>query len=166
MKGVSFHVWQKSFFHRLGHCLGKTMEMDRRTVSRENLLFGRVKILLESSKKVSTTLSLWLDNLIASVDVEKDCEDKKLGGSSDGVCRVLVSGPHREDIFQNSNFENPTSMDKFESMFVDRMCLLGPNEDVDLGSGCALDLGFEIQSDCYSRPCEEILGVFLESKAD
>lgn len=80
MKGVSFHVWQKSFFHRLGDCLGKTMEVDRRTVSRENLLFGRVKILLESSKKVPTTLSLWLDDLIASVDVEKDCEDKKLGG--------------------------------------------------------------------------------------
>lgn len=70
MRGLSLHIWRASVFHKLGDCLGRSMEADQDTISLENLQYGRVKILLGESRKLLTKLRIWWDDLSVVVEVE------------------------------------------------------------------------------------------------
>ena len=45
-KGVPLYAWHEVVFKLLGDCLGRTAEVDKRTVQREVLREGKIKILM------------------------------------------------------------------------------------------------------------------------
>lgn len=61
--------------------MGKTLEVDGRTVQQEFLIFGRVKVLRDDLWDLSKEITLWLDDLKVPVQVEQDMGDYLQEGS-------------------------------------------------------------------------------------
>lgn len=49
-------------FKLLGNCIGKLVEVDKRTTSKEQLLVVRVKVLLDRPISLPTSMALWVDD--------------------------------------------------------------------------------------------------------
>ncbi|KAJ8617765.1 hypothetical protein MRB53_013951 [Persea americana] len=104
--GVPAQARREGVFRLLGDCLGRTVEVDSKTVSKEELTFGRVKILSGKVCKVSKQIHLWVDNLQFVVVVEEGDltggittpPEKDRGGSSYSPSdRVFDQGHEVED---------------------------------------------------------------------
>ncbi|KAJ8615144.1 hypothetical protein MRB53_034516 [Persea americana] len=74
-RGVPLHVWTEGIFRLLGDCVGKTLEVDIRTVKQEFLLFGRVKVKRDDFWNLLKEIILWLDDLRVPLKVEQDISD-------------------------------------------------------------------------------------------
>lgn len=74
-RGVPQHVWMEGIFRLLGDCVGKTLEVDIRTVEQELLLFGKVKVMSDDFWNLPKEIILWLDDLRVPVKVEQDNGD-------------------------------------------------------------------------------------------
>lgn len=61
--------------------MGKTLELDYRTVQQEFLIFSRVKVLRDDLWDLSKAITLWLDDLKVPVQVEQDMGDCLQEGS-------------------------------------------------------------------------------------
>ncbi|KAJ8615391.1 hypothetical protein MRB53_034763 [Persea americana] len=74
-RGVPPHVWTEGIFRLFGDCVGKTLEVDIRTVKQEFLLFGRVKVKRDDFWNLLKEIILWLDDLRVPLKVEQDISD-------------------------------------------------------------------------------------------
>ena len=71
-------MWSEGVFHLAGDCLGCTVEVDKKTYAMEVLSHGRVKVLLEESRKLPS-FPLWIDNQLYYVKVEAETIGNECG---------------------------------------------------------------------------------------
>ncbi|KAJ8616575.1 hypothetical protein MRB53_035947 [Persea americana] len=147
---------KESVFRKLGDCLDRTLEVDKKTIDNESLVFGRVKVMLGGDVQLQTKLSLWFEDLMTSVVVEEDnvsvvfegvpgCGSSNMKGTS-FANSGSVDEEDDDDVrltYEFSNFKSPSSEDEFNFIFQGRSNKLGLHLDSGyLGNG--LDLGFEL----------------------
>lgn len=72
ISGVPLQVWREWVFRLLGGCLGRTVEVDPNTISKEVLTHGRLKILAWKICKLPKEICLWVEDLQFTVVVEED----------------------------------------------------------------------------------------------
>lgn len=65
-------VWREGVFKLLGDCVGQTLEVDHRTTQQEDLLFDRVKVLRDETRRLPKEIFLWMDDIQVPVTVEVD----------------------------------------------------------------------------------------------
>lgn len=76
-------------FKLLGNCIGKSVEVDWRTTSKEQLLVVRVKVLLDRPISLPTSMALWVDDFKYYIQIEEDRsfpqfeESKRIVGDGD-----------------------------------------------------------------------------------
>ena len=80
--GVPLQVWREGVFKLLGDCVGQTLEVDRRTIQQEDLLFGRVKVLRDEIRSLHKEILLCLDDIQVPVKVEEGPIDFQQKGES------------------------------------------------------------------------------------
>lgn len=54
---------EEGAFRLLGDCLGSTVEVDQNTISKKNLSYGRVKVLMGNACSLPVKIPLWVDDL-------------------------------------------------------------------------------------------------------
>lgn len=65
-------MWREGVFKLLGDCVGQTLEVDHRTTQQEDLLFDRVKVLRDETRRLPKEIFLWMDDIQVPVTVEVD----------------------------------------------------------------------------------------------
>lgn len=101
-------------FRLLGNFLGKTLEVDPCTSSREILAYGRIKVSLGNVCRLPVHIPLWVDDLFISVLAEEDpnlhIELPSLSANDMSANNTCKSPKDRDDDVSkaDSNFEKPS----------------------------------------------------------
>lgn len=78
MKGVLLHAWHEDIFRMIGNCIGRTLEVDQRTISQEVLEEGRIKVVLETVEALPILVPLWVEEIKFFVRIEGGGEIESL----------------------------------------------------------------------------------------
>lgn len=62
---VSLQAWNEEVFKLLGNCVGKSLEVDQRTASKEISDEGRVMVIL--NKPLPASVALWVEDLTYAI---------------------------------------------------------------------------------------------------
>lgn len=74
-RGVPLQAWREGVFRLLGDVLGRTLEVDLCTTSKEVPTHGRVKVLMGKAGRLPKEIPLSIGDLQVSVLVEEEHED-------------------------------------------------------------------------------------------
>lgn len=72
VKGMPLHAWHEEVFRLRGGCFGKTLEVDKKTIRKEHLVEGRVIVMLDNTTPLPSSVSIWVEEVRFSVQVEKE----------------------------------------------------------------------------------------------
>lgn len=70
ISGVLMQAWNEAVFKLLRNCVGKSLEVDRRTANKEFFVAGRVKVIMNRSLPVS--VALWVEDIRYAIHIVDD----------------------------------------------------------------------------------------------
>lgn len=71
VKGMPLQAWHEGVFRLVGNCLGRTVEVDKKTVQKDYLKESRIRVQVDKPVTLPTQLSIWVEDLKFSVSVER-----------------------------------------------------------------------------------------------
>lgn len=72
IKGVPLHAWHEEVFKLLGGCFGHTVEVDEKTIKKEHLVEGRIKVLLGNTIQLPSSMPDWVEEVKFSLQLEME----------------------------------------------------------------------------------------------